>query len=274
MSDKTKIEWCDATWNAVTGCTEVSPGCDHCYAKTFAERFRGVPGHYFEHGFDVQLRHEALNLPRRWREPRRIFVNSMSDLFHAKVPGGYVYHVWSVMAELRRHTFLVLTKRPERMRRFVSFEPMLGPPLPNVWLGVSCESAEYLHRIEQLRLTPAAVRFLSCEPLLGPLPDLDLSGIDWVIAGGESGPGARPMATSWVRDLRDQCQRAGVAFFFKQRGEYGPDFGPDAPAGMMPGQRHQTYVAGESLTRWGKRLAGRLLDGREWNEFPREAVPA
>lgn len=234
MSDHSQIEWTDATWNPVLGCTKVSPGCKFCYAETFAERFRGVPGHPFEQGFDVRLVPHALDRPRRWRRPRRIFVNSMSDLFHDSVPEAYIRRVFEVMVECERHEFQVLTKRAERLAE-------LAPRLPwpeNVWMGVSVESARYRERIHLLRRVPAAVRFLSLEPLLGPLGRLPLAGIDWVIVGGESGRTPRPVEAEWVRSIRDQCERAGVAFFFKQ---------------------------------WGgrnKKAAGRLLDGRAWDELP------
>jgi len=255
MSDRTAIEWTDSTWNPVTGCTQVSPGCDHCYALRFAERFRGVPGHPFEHGFDLRLRPERLTQPLRWRKPRRVFVNSMSDLFHADVPDEFIAQVFAVMAASPRHTFQVLTKRPQRMRRWLSHPAaqarvweaarQLGLavdgaswPLPNVWLGTSIENNNYAWRADFLRRTPAAVRFISAEPLLGPLDRLDLTGIHWLITGGESGPGHRPCDPAWVRDLRDRCVAAGVAFFFKQWGGTRPTSG------------------------------GRLLDGRTWDEYP------
>ena len=239
MGDKTGIEWTEATWNPVTGCDQVSPGCAHCYAKTMAERWRGVEGHAYENGFDLTLRPERLDQPRRWTRPRVIFVNSMSDLFHEGIPREYRAEVFRVMAETP-HTYQVLTKRAE-------FAASLAPSLPwppNVWMGVSVENQRWTTRIDALRAIPAAVRFLSCEPLLGPL-GLDLEGIGWVIAGGESGPGSRPMAPEWARGVRDQCAAAGVPFFFKQWGEYGP--------------------GGERL---GKKRAGSVLDGREHKEYP------
>ncbi|OMC07080.1 DUF5131 family protein [Mycolicibacterium fortuitum] len=313
MSDRTKIEWTrsddgtpGATWNPVTGCTKLSPaspGCQNCYASTFAERFRGTPGHYFEHGFDVQLRPDKLDQPLRWRRPRRIFVNSMSDLFHADVPDDYIAHVWAVMARAQHHTFQVLTKRHSRMRSLLASDLFrrnmydhlvsidyawirdtpLAWPLPNVWLGVSAENQQWAEiRGAYLRETPAAVRFYSCEPLLGPI-ETDLAGIDWVIVGGESGPGARPMHPYWARSLRDQCAAAGVPFLFKQWGEWAP-FDPDAVTGCRPdvylrqdGSGDGTYYARryhpgvEHLCRVGKKLAGRELDGRTWDQYP-EAV--
>ncbi len=212
------IEWTEYTWNPVTGCQKVSPGCDHCYAETFAERWRGIPGHPYEQGFDLTLRPERLQQPFKWKKPSRVFVNSMSDLFHADVPAEYIEQVWETMRGTPRHTYQILTKRAERMERLTRGLTSLSEPAPNVWLGVSVESPTYYSRIRHLQRTPAAVRFLSCEPLLAPLPDLPLDGIAWVIVGGESGHGARPMHPDWVRDIRDQCQRAGVALFVKQMG--------------------------------------------------------
>jgi protein gp37 len=239
----TKIEWTDETWNPVTGCVKVSPGCKHCYAETFAERFRGVvlPGgkmHVFNAGFDPQLRPERLPQPFSWRRPRMVFVNSMSDLFADFVPDEYIDRVFAVMRETSRHTYQVLTKRAERLARWTSMRPWLLDA-SHIWLGVSVEDRNYgLPRIDLLREAKAAVRFLSVEPLLEGLPHLNLQCIDWVIVGGESGPGARPMKAEWVRSIRDQCLRRRVAFFFKQ---------------------------------WGgvrKARAGRLLDGRTWDQFP------
>ncbi len=234
MSDRSSIEWTQATWNPVRGCTKISPGCKHCYAETFSERFRGVPGHPFEQGFDLRLVPAALELPLHWKRGRLIFVNSMSDLFHEEVPDSYIARVFDVMERAMQHQFQVLTKRAERMSEFARRR---GVP-SNVWLGVSVESAQYTGRINQLRRTPARIRFLSIEPLLGPIETLNLSEIHWVIVGGESGAGARPMLAPWVRGIRAQCQRARVPFFFKQ---------------------------------WGgknKARAGRELDGRTWNEMP------
>ena len=237
---RSKIEWTDATWNPVTGCTQISPGCAHCYAKTFAERFRGVPGHPYERGFEPQLRRERIKQPLRWKKPRTIFVNSMSDLFHEAVPDEYIHEVFEVMAAADQHRYQVLTKRAERLAQ-------LAPSLPwpdHVWMGVSVENQRWTSRIAPLRGTPAAIKFLSCEPLLGPL-ELDLDGIDWVIAGGESGPGARPMRPDWVRAVRDQCLESGTPFFFKQWGAHN-----------RQGQRV------------GKKRAGRFLDRRKWNGMP------
>lgn len=234
MSDGSSIEWTDATWNPVRGCTKVSPGCKHCYAETFAERFRGVPGHPFEQGFDLRLVPEALDLPLKWRASRRIFVNSMSDLFHEDVPVSYIRQIFTVMRRASQHHFQVLTKRAERMATIAS---KLEIPR-NVWMGVSVESEKYSARIDDLRRVNVGVRFLSIEPLLGPVPKLDLRDIHWVIVGGESGNGARPMDVHWVRSIRDQCQMANVRFFFKQWG------------GVRKGR------------------TGRLLDGRTWDEMP------
>lgn len=216
MSDRSSIEWTDATWNPVTGCTEVSPGCDNCYARTFAERWRGVVGHPYEQGFDLRLWPERLGQPERWKRPRVIFVNSMSDLFHQDVPDSYVAQVFDAMGRSRQHRFQLLTKRPGRMASLL--RRIQPDPLPHVWLGTSVESEDYSWRIDKLRQVPAAVRFISLEPLLGPLPDLNLESIDWVIVGGESGHGARRMDLEWARNLRDQCAAASIAFFFKQTG--------------------------------------------------------
>jgi len=240
MSEKSSIEWTEATWNPVTGCTQISPGCAHCYAKTFAERFRGVPGHPYEQGFDLRLWPERLGLPLKWGQPRLVFVNSMSDLFHADVSDEFIISVFNVMQEASRHTFQVLTKRPERA---AALSARLPWP-PNVWMGTSIENQRFVGRVESLRATAAKVKFLSCEPLLGSLV-LDLEDVDWVIVGGESGPGARPMRVDWARDIRTQCQRAGAAFFFKQWGAHN-----------------------EEGIRVGKGKAGRILDGRTWDDMP------
>lgn len=332
MSDKTKIEWSDASWNPVTGCSKVSEGCRNCYAKTFTERFEGTPGHYFESGFAVTLRRAKLEQPLRWTKPRRIFVNSMSDLFHPDVPDKYIDKVFTIMALAPQHKFQVLTKRPERMLKYILERqenicecialdtPDVAPeiveglggewvppqkdgygrvelpgyfdrveipwPLPNVWLGVSVENQQAAgQRIPLLLQTPAAVRFLSCEPLLGRV-DLFKAGalsggvvyenesdahgnVDWIITGGESGPGARPMNPDWARSLRDQCEVSGVAFFFKQWGEWAP--GGNFPDHIPSGTAYKWDEADDdngAMWRVGKKFAGRLLDGREWNEFP------
>jgi protein gp37 len=325
MSVHSKIEWTDTTWNPVTGCDRVSEGCGlprfegdqtgGCYAEAFAERFRGTPGHHFERGFDLTLRPATLTLPLHWRKPRRIFVNSMSDLFHAGVPDEYIATVFAVMAATPQHTYQVLTKRHARMRallgdaRFVDLvadqvteqgRPALAQwPLPHVWMGVSVESQRWADiRVPELLGTPAAVRFLSCEPLLGPL---DLSrwlglerydsfgwghemlaalagrvgpaaGLHWVIAGGESGPDARPMDPAWVRELRDQCDAADVPFFFKQWGAWQPT--GEIGIGLF---RHPERLVGGPVDDMGHRVimrrvgegrAGRELDGRTHDALP------
>jgi protein gp37 len=240
MSDHSAIEWTDATWNPVTGCTKVSPGCAHCYAETFAERFGGVRGHPYEQGFDLKLWPQRLQQPLQWKRPRRVFVNSMSDLFHPDVPDAFIVDVFDVMSRAAQHQFQVLTKRPER-----TLDMALKLPWPsNVWMGVSVENQRWSGRVDALRAVPARVRFISCEPLLGPL-SLDLAFIDWVIAGGESGPRARRMNPAWVVALRDQCIDAGVPFFFKQWGAHD-----------LSGRRV------------GKKAAGRQLEGRTWDGFP------
>ncbi|MEZ4296283.1 MAG: phage Gp37/Gp68 family protein [Polyangiaceae bacterium] len=219
MSDGSAIEWTDATWNPVRGCVKVSPGCKHCYAETFAERFRGVPGHPYEQGFDLRLVPDKLYEPLRWARSRRIFVNSMSDLFQDGVPDGYARDVFEVMAVADWHIYQLLTKRAARMRSLTRGFPRELVSAEHVWLGVSVEDRKYgLPRIDALRETPARVRFLSIEPLLEDVGEIDLHGIHWVIVGGESGPGARPMQEGWVVSIRDQCEAAGVPFFFKQWG--------------------------------------------------------
>ena len=295
MAD-TAIEWATKVWNPTTGCDRVTPGCDHCYALTMAKRLKGMGSTKYQTdgdprtsgpGFGLAIHEDTLGIPLGWRKPQRIFVNSMSDLFHADVPDEFIARVWAVMASAPRHTFQVLTKRHGRMRSLLSSEefrlavqrriPHAGAspyaaaywktwPLPNVWLGVSVEDQKRADlRIPALLDTPAAVRWLSCEPLLGSV-DLDtqpwrpigrdLPQIDWVVVGGESGPGARPMHPAWARTLRDQCQVAGIPFLFKQWGEYAP----------IP------QVTGPDLIeRVGKRAAGRVLDGRTWDEYPAAA---
>lgn len=234
MRQSTGIEWTDATWNPVTGCSKTSPGCANCYAERLAKRLQAMGSSHYRLGFDVAWHEDALDAPLRWRKPRRVFVNSMSDLFHEDVPFEFVERVFDTMRRARRHQFQILTKRSDVLARFSS--RLIWPP--NVWMGVSVESSQYVQRIDRLRYVDAAVRFVSLEPLLGPIPDLDLTGIDWVIVGGESGYGARPMEEEWVLDIRNQCLSSGVPFFFKQ---------------------------------WGgvrRKAAGRLLEGRSWDQFP------
>ncbi len=240
MSLNSHIEWTEATWNPVTGCTQISPGCAHCYAKTFAERFRGVPGHPYEQGFDLTLRPARLLQPLQWKKPQLIFVNSMSDLFHEGVPDEFIRRVFETMEAAHWHRFQLLTKRPERL---AAMAHELSFP-ENLWVGVSVENQRWTSRIDCLREVPAKTRFLSCEPLLGPL-QLDLRDIHWVIVGGESGHGARPMDPKWVRGIQRQCQAVGVAFFFKQWGAYD-----------------------EEGIRRGKAKTGRTLDGCTWDELP------
>ena len=234
MAQRSAIEWTGDTWNPVTGCSKVSAGCRNCYAERMAKRLQAMGQPNYAHGFALTLQPHMLELPLRWRKPRTIFVNSMSDLFHEGVPLGYIEQVFAVMRRASWHRFQVLTKRAERLAELA---PRLEWP-DNVWMGVSVEDERCRGRIDALRRVPAAVRFLSLEPLLGPLPDLDLDGIDWVIVGGESGPGARLMEAEWVLDLRDQCRRAGIPFFFKQWG----------------GTR--------------KKTAGRELEGQTWDQMP------
>jgi protein gp37 len=234
MAHESAIEWTDSTWNPVTGCTQVSPGCDHCYAMTFAERWRGIPGHHYEQGFDLRLWPSRLQLPVQWRKPRRIFVNSMSDLFHSDVPDEFIRAVFDTMLEADQHTYQILTKRPQRMARMASSLPWPA----HIWMGVSIENSDYAWRADSLRRVPSAVRFISAEPLLGGLEALSLEGVDWLITGGESGPGWRRCDPQWVREIRDRCIDDGVAYFHKQWGGRTPKAG------------------------------GRDLDGRTWDEFP------
>lgn len=219
MSDHSAIEWTDATWNPIRGCTKISPGCAHCYAETFAERFRGVPGHPYEQGFDLRLVPAKLSQPFEWRTPRMIFVNSMSDLFHEDVPDDYIVKIARVMQLASWHTYQVLTKRSERMQHLLGTRLRQVANERHIWWGVSTENRRQgLPRVEHLRASPAAVRFLSVEPLLESLGSIDLTGIHWVIVGGESGPGARPLDESWVLEIQEQCREASVPFFFKQWG--------------------------------------------------------
>ncbi|MCI0487900.1 MAG: phage Gp37/Gp68 family protein [Blastocatellia bacterium] len=234
MGTKSAIEWTEATWNPVTGCTKISPGCKHCYAERLAIRLKAMGQPNYSNGFDLTLHENALELPLRWRKPQIIFVNSMSDLFHKDVPLEFVLRVFDVMGRADWHQFQILTKRSDRL---LELNPHLSWK-PHIWMGVSIETEDYAFRIDHLRQTDAHIKFLSLEPLLGSIPDLNLDRIDWVIVGGESGPGARVMRKSWVIDIRDQCRKAQVPFFFKQ---------------------------------WGgvnKKQAGRLLEGRTWDEMP------
>jgi len=245
LAERSKIEWTDATWNPVRGCTKISPGCKHCYAETFAERFRGVPGHPYEQGFDLRLVPEKLTEPLLWTAPKMVFVNSMSDLFQDGVPDDYILTVARVMAAANWHTYQVLTKRSARMRTLLSTKLRFTAEHGHIWWGVSVEDKHYgCPRIEDLQKSPAAVRFLSVEPLLEDVGTLNLEGIDWVIVGGESGPGARPMERTWVIHIRAQCRKAGIPFFFKQWG------------GVQKGR------------------TGRKLNGRIYDELPqREPRP-
>jgi protein gp37 len=238
MGDKSAIEWTDATWNPVTGCTKVSPGCKHCYAERLAARLQAMGNPRYRNGFAVTLHPDQLSLPFKWSSPRRIFVNSMSDLFHEAVPDEFIYQVFDTMEKASWHNFQILTKRAARLEELARRLPWPQ----NIWQGVSVESSRYTHRIKHLQTVPSAVRFLSVEPLLGPIPDLPLMGIHWVIVGGESGPQNRAMNPVWAREIRDQCLSAGVPFFFKQWGGRTPKAG------------------------------GRDLDGRVWNQMPNVPV--
>lgn len=238
MAINSSIEWTESSWNPVTGCTKISAGCAHCYAERMAKRLHAMGQPNYRNGFEVTCHPDVLGMPLKWKKSQIIFVNSMSDLFHKAVPVRFIEEIFFTMNQARWHTFQILTKRADRMVQLASRFKWT----PNVWMGVTVENDRHVDRIDRLREVPAAVRFLSLEPLLGPLPDLDLFHIDWVIVGGESGPGARPMDPAWVLDLRDQCLDAGVAFFFKQ---------------------------------WGgvrKKKAGRLLEKRTWDQMPCEAV--
>lgn len=240
MAGLSAIEWTEATWNPLTGCTKISPGCKFCYAERMAKRLKAMGQQNYRNGFALTLHEHLVEQPLRWKTPKTIFVNSMSDLFHEAVPFGFIERVFAVMTEACWHRFQILTKRSGRLRE-------LAPRLPwptNIWMGVSVESEDYTFRVDDLRKTGAAIKFLSLEPLLGPLPDLNLAGIDWAIVGGESGPKSRPIEVDWVTDIRDQCDAAGVPFFFKQ---------------------------------WGgrnKKKAGRLLEERTWDEMPITALAA
>jgi len=238
MADNSAIEWTDTTWNPVTGCTKISVGCDNCYASRFSERFRGVPGHPFESGFDLTLRPQRLNQPLEWKRPRMIFVNSMSDLFHKEIPKAHISAVFDTMEKADWHIYQVLTKRSSLLQKFINDRYQDRPSPQHMWFGVSVENEQATSRVAHLQHANVGVRFLSIEPLIGPVGKLDLKGIHWVILGGESGPGARPMDEQWALDVRDQCRKAKVAFFFKQWGGRTPKAG------------------------------GRLLEGKEYSEFP------
>jgi protein gp37 len=290
VASATTIEWTrgddgrrGATWNPITGCTKVSPGCAHCYAEAFAERWRGLAGHPYEQGFDLRIWRDRLELPLRWRRPLRIFVNSMSDLFHEDVPNQFIESVFEVMHKADWHTFQLLTKRHQRMAELADRLAWPG----NVWMGVSIENRRFVGRADALRSVPAAVRFISAEPLLGPLDGLQLDGIDWLIAGGESGPGARPMHPDWVRRLRDDCEAASVAFFFKQWGAHVPEAqmtgSVRGAVAMLDAEGRRRRPAAPSpvqagstvrLRRVGKARAGRVLDGQTWDQFPIPRTPA
>ena len=234
MATLSKIEWTETTWNPVTGCTKISYGCKHCYAERMSKRLQAMGMEKYRQGFEVVVHESVLQEPLKWKNPSLVFVNSMSDLFHKAVPTEFVQSVFGVMNEASHHTFQVLTKRPGRVKQIDARLDWA----PNIWLGTSIESERWLDRLDRLKATGARTKFLSLEPLLGPLPDLDVSGIDWVIVGGESGPGARPMDAEWVREIRDNCVDSEVPFFFKQ---------------------------------WGgvfKKKTGRTLDGRTWDEMP------
>ena len=234
MSEQTSIEWTNSTWNPVTGCHKISPGCKNCYAARLAPRLKAMGNPRYANGFEVTLHRDLVGLPAKWAKPKKIFVNSMSDLFHTEVPLDFIQSVFSTIVAADHHTFQVLTKRPEQALKMAAELPWPA----NLWMGVSVENADYLHRVDTLRQIPARTRFLSLEPLIGAITNLDLTGIDWVIVGGESGPGARKIEEDWVRSIRDQCGAAGVRFFFKQ---------------------------------WGgtnKKRSGRMLDNRTWDDFP------
>lgn len=240
MGQNSSIEWTESTWNPVTGCSKISAGCKNCYAERLALRLQAMGNVRYRNGFDITLHEDLIELPKRWRDPRVIFVNSMSDLFQEEVPSEFIQRVFATMNSCPQHTFQILTKRSERLRKLAN---EIDWP-HNVWMGVSIEDARVLHRVRDLRAVPAAIRFLSCEPLIGPLDDLPLEGIQWVIVGGESGPGARPMRIEWIRSIFRQCRKAKVPFFFKQ---------------------------------WGgvrKHVTGRELNGRTYDEMPRLSVTA
>lgn len=242
MAEKSSIEWTDATWNPVTGCTKISPGCDHCYAERFAERWRDISGHPFESGFDLTLRPDRIDQPLKWRRPRMIFVNSMSDLFHKKIPTEFIDRVFDSMEQANWHTFQVLTKRSSIMRNYLNSRYKDKDIPGHMWFGVSVEDGQRKSRIKHLQDSISKVRFLSIEPLIGSVGEIDLSGIHWVIVGGESGPGFRPVQVDWIREIREQCIAQKTPFFFKQWG------------GIRP------------------KTGGRILDGREWSELPEDGI--
>ncbi|HEY1979295.1 MAG TPA: phage Gp37/Gp68 family protein [Xanthobacteraceae bacterium] len=244
MADSTLIEWTDSTWNPVTGCSKVTAGCDFCYAERFSERFRGVDGHPFENGFDLTLRPARLTQPLQWKQPRRIFVNSMSDLFHKEVPTQFIAAVFDTMEAANWHTYQVLTKRSSLLVRFLRHRYGERRAPSHIWIGVSVEDEQNTVRLKHLKAAQASVKFVSFEPLIGSVGRVDLKGIDWAIVGGESGPRSRPMEEEWAIEIRDQCKNDGVAFFFKQWGGIRPKSG------------------------------GRLLKGREWNEYPKKKLLA
>jgi protein gp37 len=238
MTQHTQIEWTDATWNPTTGCTKISPGCDNCYAERIAERFRGVVGHPYERGFDLTLRPERLSQPLKWKSSKMIFVNSMSDLFHKAVPQNFIDKIFEIMEQADWHVFQILTKRSPKLQSYVNRRYSSGGAPAHIWIGVSIEDGNRLSRLQHLRRTNAPIKFLSLEPLIGRIGHLDLRGISWVIVGGESGSGHRSVDPEWVREIRDQCNASGTAFFFKQWGGKTPKSG------------------------------GRELDGIEWNQYP------
>lgn len=238
MTQYTQIEWTDATWNPTTGCTKISPGCDHCYAERIAERFRGVVGHPYEKGFDLTLRPERLSQPLKWKSSKMIFVNSMSDLFHKAVPEKFIDKIFDTMEQADWHIFQILTKRSSKLKSYVNRRYSHGGAPAHIWLGVSIEDGNRLSRLQHLSGANAPIKFLSLEPLIGRIGRLDLRDISWVIVGGESGLGHRPVDPEWVREIRDQCNASGTAFFFKQWGGQKPKSG------------------------------GRELDGVEWNQYP------
>lgn len=235
MAVQSTIEWTNSTWNPTTGCTKISEGCDNCYAERFAERWRGVPNNYFKNGFDLELRPNMLDRPAQWKSRRLIFVNSMSDLFHVGVPDGYVDQVFDRMERINHHIYQLLTKRPERMRRYLRKRYGAAQAPAQIWFGTSVESDKYAWRADMLRDVKAQVRFLSIEPMIGPVDKVRFDDINWIIVGGESGPGKRPVDPAWIRSVRDRCVKGGISFFFKQ---------------------------------WHKANTGRELDGRTWDEMP------